>query len=291
MDIRKEIIRWIAKWPLKVHYFFADYLLYPIVYHVIRYRRELVAKNLRLSFPNNTSQERKVIEKQFYHHFCNVVVESLYGWEMSDAEIRERVTFSGLEEIEPLIKEYGGIMIMMGHMGNWEWQADVARRFSDPEIRACGVYRQLKSAFMDDLMKEIRHRRSNLLAEKNVLLRVMVAQRSKHEPTVYGMIADQKPSPKNSHDWFEFLHQETSFLDGSEVLGKKFKYPIAYIHVSSSGRGRYHGKLVLLSEHPETEEPFAITRRFAKALEENIEESPYLWLWTHNRWKYKKEEA
>ena len=31
-----------------------------------------------------------------------------------------------------------------------------------------------------------------------------------------------------------------------------------------------------------------ITKAYARELEQNIQEQPHLWLWTHNRWKWKR---
>ena len=33
--------------PLKVHYFFSDFLLYPLIYHLIGYRKKVVRENLK----------------------------------------------------------------------------------------------------------------------------------------------------------------------------------------------------------------------------------------------------
>ena len=49
--------------PLNVHYFFADGLIYPLMYYVVRYRRKMVRKNLRLSFPEKSEGERQAIAK------------------------------------------------------------------------------------------------------------------------------------------------------------------------------------------------------------------------------------
>ena len=47
-------VRMLGKIPLRVLYGLSSWWVYPLVYHVVRYRRALVAKNLRLSFPEMT---------------------------------------------------------------------------------------------------------------------------------------------------------------------------------------------------------------------------------------------
>ena len=149
----------------------------------------------------------------------------------------------------------------------------------------------MKNKAFDQLMADIRAQRGTDLTEKKHILREMVRRRKEGIVTLYGMISDQKPSPQNAHYWTQFLHQDTSFLDGSEVLGRKFGYPVVMYYVTSPCRGYYNVDIRLLSEHPNEETDFAVTERYARMLEQNILQQPELWLWTHNRWKYKREKV
>ena len=49
----------LSRLPLRVHYAVADAVLYPVMYHVVRYRRKVVEKNLSLAFPDKSERERK----------------------------------------------------------------------------------------------------------------------------------------------------------------------------------------------------------------------------------------
>ena len=85
-----------------------------------------------------------------------------------------------------------------------------------------------------------------------------------------------------------FLHQETGFLDGSEVLGRKFGYPVFYLYITREERGYYHVAMKTLCATPQESKEGEITERYAHILEQNIQEQPALWLWTHNRFKWKR---
>ena len=63
------LIRVFSLFPLSVLYFLADYLIYPLVRYVARYRLKLVRKNICLSFPEKSEKERNAIINAFYHHF------------------------------------------------------------------------------------------------------------------------------------------------------------------------------------------------------------------------------
>ena len=77
--------------PLWVHYAVSD-LLYCLVYHVVKYRRSMVRRNLSDSFPEKTAEELLKTEREFYHWFCDYIIETFALASMSHKEMRRRVT-------------------------------------------------------------------------------------------------------------------------------------------------------------------------------------------------------
>ena len=270
-----------------MHHGIADYCLYPLMYYVARYRRRIVTKNLQLAFPEKTEKERKQIAKAFYHQFCYTMVESIYGFRCSDEEMRQRVVFEGMNDVNGLIDEAGGGIFMLAHMGNWEWMASI-QQWVNPGVTELNVYRRLKNKSMDQLMLDIRAKRGGACVEKQRILREMVRYRAEKKPVTVGLLSDQKPRPEVTRTWTTFLHQETGFLDGGEVLGKKFGYPVFYLYITREQKGYYHVQMKTLAAKPQDTQEGEITLAYAHILEQNIKEQPHLWLWSHNRWKWKR---
>lgn len=273
--------------PLSVHYRIADYLLYPVIYYVARYRRGITEKNLRLSFPEKSDSERQQIARDFYRQFCYTIVESIYGYRIDEEEMRRRVVFEGMEEVNRLVAAAGGGIFMLAHIGNWEWMASVQQWLS-PGVTEMNVYRRLKNRAIDRLMLAIRAKRGGVCVEKQRILREMVRYRAEKKPVAVGLLCDQKPRPEVTRTWTMFLNQETGFLDGGEVLGRKFGYPVFYVYIIREQRGIYRTQMKLLAARPEETQEGEITTAYARLLEQNIREQPALWLWTHNRWKWGK---
>ena len=273
--------------PLSVHYRIADYLLYPVIYYVARYRRGITEKNLRLSFPEKSDSERQQIARDFYRQFCYTIVESIYGYRIDEEEMRQRVVFEGMEEVNRLVAAAGGGIFMLAHIGNWEWMASFQQWLS-PGVTEMNVYRRLKNRAIDRLMLAIRAKRGGVCVEKQRILREMVRYRAEKKPVAVGMLCDQKPRPEVTRTWTMFLNQETGFLDGGEVLGRKFGYPVFYAYIIRERRGIYRTQMKLLAARPEETQEGEITTAYARLLEKNIREQPALWLWTHNRWKWGK---
>ena len=283
------LIRILSRLPLPLLYFVADALVYPLMYHVVRYRRAVVAKNLRMSFPEKSAKQRRDLERQFYRRFASTIMEIIYGYRISDEEMRERFVFENVEVVEELAHKNKGVFFMLGHLGNWEWIADIGKRYTDTSIKEYNVYRQQKSPSADQAMLALRLKRGGGgCIEKKQLLRQLVAMRHADNPITIGLISDQKPSPRNAHVWTTFLNQETAFLDGGEVLARKFGYAVTYVHVESPKRGYYRARFEVITDNPAATNPTEITLAYARLLEQNILESPELWLWTHNRWKWSR---
>lgn len=280
-----HLVSRLSRMSLDTHHALADKLLFPLIYHVVRYRRRMVAKNLQLAFPDKSEQERKQIAKAFYHQFCDTVVETIYGYSCPDEEMKTRVVFENMDEVNRLIDAAGGGIFMLAHFGNWEWMASIQQWIS-PGVTELNVYRHLDNKAMDDLMLAIRAKRGGECVEKQRILREMVRYRAEHQPVIVGLLSDQKPRPEVTRTWLTFMHQETGFLDGGEMLGKKFGYPVFYVYITRTSKGYYRSRMEVLSADPKQTKEGEITTAYARAMERNIIEQPELWLWSHNRWKW-----
>lgn len=282
------LIRLFSLLPLSVLYVLADYLIYPLVRYVVRYRLKLVRKNIRLSFPEKSEKEQWAIVNGFYHHFADILVEIIYGYRVSDEEMRERVVFENMEVLEGLAHKKHGVIAYLGHMCNWEWIADVGKQFANKSMVEYNVYRKQKNEKADKAMLLLRSKRGGECVEKSVLLRKLVQLRHADHPFVIGLIADQKPSPRNANTWTTFLHQDTAFLDGGEVLSRKFDLGVVYANITSPKRGYYRIHFEVITDNVYLMSENEITFAYARMLEANIRQQPARWLWSHNRWKWAK---
>ncbi|HOS48554.1 MAG TPA: lipid A biosynthesis acyltransferase, partial [Bacteroidia bacterium] len=59
--------------PFPILYLFAD-ILFLLFYYVIGYRKEVVLRNIKKSFPHLSDKEHHVLMKKFYIHLCDVIV-------------------------------------------------------------------------------------------------------------------------------------------------------------------------------------------------------------------------
>ena len=75
--------------PMPVLYVLSD-ILYVLIYRVIRYRIRVVRRNMEASFPEKSKIELRRLEKAFYHHFSDYIVETIKLAHISPEEVLRR---------------------------------------------------------------------------------------------------------------------------------------------------------------------------------------------------------
>jgi KDO2-lipid IV(A) lauroyltransferase len=64
---------------------------------------------------------------------------------------------------------------------------------------------------------------------------------------------------------------------------------VVYFNIQKGKRGYYNFTVELLFEHSAGLPEHAITNAHTKRLEESIMARPEFWIWSHRRWKHKRE--
>ena len=84
-------INWILHFCRYRFYIFSDFL-YLVLYYFPSYRRKVVETNLKNSFPEKTEEELKSIEKKFYRHLADIMVETFKTNHMTKAGPEETIS-------------------------------------------------------------------------------------------------------------------------------------------------------------------------------------------------------
>jgi Kdo2-lipid IVA lauroyltransferase/acyltransferase len=279
-------INWIVTLlPLRILYFFSDFL-FLLLYYFPGYRRNIVAMNLRNSFPEKSQQELDIIEKKFYHHLCDLFAEVLRMTHMSERELMKRTLFANPELFDRFYNEGRDIIVIAGHYCNWEWLTSIPL-FSKPQT--VSVYKPLQNKHFDQFMNNLRTRNGTVLVPMRQIAREIIENRKNSKRSIYAFITDQTPSGGDIKFRTKFLNQDTPEYLGSEKIALKYDMPVVFINVRKIKRGYYAFSAELLFEHTAGLPEHLITETHVKRLEEVIRENPEYWLWSHRRWKHKRE--
>lgn len=247
------------------------------------YRKTVVLNNLRNSFPYKNEKEIKEISNRYFQYLCDLILETLKTMTMSSVQAQKRCVFHNPEWLNKIYAEGKSIIVLMGHYGNWEWAGPA---FSlSTKFQLVVIYRPLSNPYFEKMTIGMRTRHGTKITAVNSTLRDMVANRKSITATAF--IADQTATPENAY-WTEFLNQDTAIFTGPEKLAKKFDYPVVYMNVKRIKRGHYEVFPELLFMHPKEAKENEILDAFTKRLEKEINIDPAIWLWSHRRWKHKR---
>ena len=271
--------------PFRLLYVFSDFI-YLIVYYIIGYRKKTVRENLALALPHLSSKERLRIEKKSFHHLCDMFLEMIKTMAISEKEIRERFVFTNLEVYKKLEEKQKSIALMMAHYASYEWA--ISMNFY-VNFEAYGIYKKINNPYFDKLVRTIRLKfKANLITTKETIPTIIENNRS-NKLSTYGFASDQTPRLHATFHWQNFMGHKVPVHTGAEMLSKKYDMSVIFLKVKKVSRGHYEATFEILSENTTKVPNYEITDQFLKLVEQQILEAPEFYLWTHKRWKHRKE--
>lgn len=265
-------------------YILSDFFCF-ILYRVIGYRKEVVRKNLKNSFPNKSQKELAEIEKKFYSHLADVFLETIKYRNISQKEISKRCTIKNPDTLKHYAQQKKSIICLEAHYANWEWTTYINEIISH---RILSVYKPLHNEIMDRFMKKTRERFGAIAVPKNHILRVLTRRQKAGKLSAIGLVSDQMPDINKQTYWRDFLNQDTPVFMGAEKLAKAFDIPVILLHIRKLKRGYYEIEFVPIADNPKDLKTFELTDRYIQKTEQMIAEAPEYWIWSHKRWKWKR---
>ena len=287
----------LSKLPLRFHYFMADILAW-LLRKVLRYRYSTVMINLSRSFPTKKYKEIDRIAKDFYKHMGEIFAEAIWFGGSSYKRLYDSgiVTVMNPEELNELFLSTPSMTVLSTHCGNWELMGGFIgyRTLSGEKVAICEedirvVYKKLSSPVSDEVFKRNRvapleRVGTSCEIESMNILRHAVSNRDKR--LVYIYPTDQAPYWKAAkHPIGEFMHQQTNVMLGSVGAACKMSHSVMYMKMRRMERGRYEMTLIPICRNASEMTPEQIMRKYYDLLEQEINETPHNWLWTHKRWK------
>lgn len=274
------LLKGLAVLPLSVLYLISDFIYLNLRY-VVRYRKKMILKNLRSSFPNKDEKEIKEIMNENYRFISDIIVETVKLLHISDEEMMKRVKVMNAESVNETLLQGKNTVLFLAHYGNWEWVQEITRYFI-PDAYMASIYHPLHNKTWDDIFLKLRGKWGAHIIPQLKAVRTLLER--KNMPWVCGFIADHRPTHKNEAAKTEFLNHVTYFIDGPEQIGRKVEADFFFLEMRRIKRGHYTITFFPLKP-ADMELPYPYSREFWKRLQSVIDAEPAFWLWSHNRWK------
>ena len=297
VSVIRGLVVLLSRLPLKFHYFMGDVLSW-LAMNVLHYRTGMVWKNISRSFPEMKYRDLKKVYKDFYRHFGEIFAEAIWFGGSSYERLRKNgiVTVMNPEEVSAMYESSPSLTVLSTHCGNWEilggllgYRTATGGKISFGEKAISVVYKKLTNEVSDRVfalnrIAPLTEVGTECEVESKEILRYSI--RHKDEKRVYIYPTDQAPYYKSGpHPIGMFMHQDTKAMLGSVGVACKLSHSVMYMKMKRVERGRYEMSFIPICQDASAMKPEDIMRKYYDLLEEEINETPHNWLWTHNRWK------
>lgn len=261
--------------------------MYILIYYFLGYRKKVVIENLKNSFPEKSQEEIKHITKEFYKHFCDIIIETLHMLKMGGNEVKKRYYIANPEVADDLYASGKDLIVVTSHYGNWEWASS---GWIQLPYNTIGVYKPMSNKLFNRFMLYLRSIYGAPVVPMKNTLRTLVEARKNDDRFAVYLIGDQRPMKSEIQHWLNFLNQDTPVITGPEKIAKRFNAAVIFLDIQQKKRGYYSVNLKVISDEPANKPENKVTEQYFRLVEEQIRRKPELYLWSHKRWKIKKED-
>jgi KDO2-lipid IV(A) lauroyltransferase len=272
--------------PERILYLLSD-IAFLLTYHVIGYRRKVVFDNLEKAFPEYGREEIRPIARKFYHHLCDIMLEQAVFHFYSEEKALDRMKYRNTELLNEYHRKGKHVMAVVGHYGNWEYLSSMCLAMDHPFL---GIYKPLRNKYFDRMVIRNRTRFGAYVTAMEKVARRLIEFNQRKEPVLTVFLGDQRPILQHVQYWTKFMGRDTPMYLGTEKLARKLDAVVVFLKINKPRRGRYEVDIELICDNPRELEPYEITERHVRMLEDQIREEPAYWLWSHRRWKHSYEE-
>ena len=297
VKIFRGLIVLLSKLPLGFHYCMGNLISW-LLGRVLHYRSDVVWVNISRSFPDKKYHELKQIYKDFYRHLGELFAEFIWFGGSSYKRLRRQgiVRLTNSQVMTDIYEKAPSVTLLSTHCGNWEllgglpgYDSNDGAKFGVSERDIYVVYKKMSSEVSDRVFALNRIAPLELVGtecevESKNILRFSIA--NKDRKCLYIYPADQAPyKGAGKHPIGEFMHQQTNAMIGSMGVACKLSHAVVYMKMKRLEQGRYEMTFIPICEDASKTTPEDILRRYYDLLEQEINETPGNWLWSHQRWK------
>lgn len=250
---------------------------------LVRIRRRVVDENLARAFPLETPAWRNRVARRAYRHVGREGVALLRLARMPVEDLRDRVTLEGSDVLHRAFEAGQGVIVMAGHLGNWEMGGGSVPLAGHP----LDVVAQVQhNPLFDAEIVAIRNRLGMTVVPRGEATRAGL--RSLRAGRGLGLVADQ--NVRSGGVFVDFFGVPASTARGPGLLALRTGAAVVTMmclrEPGSRSRYRVHFEAV---PPPTAEDPEEAVREVLESctgiLERYIRMAPEQYFWFHKRWK------
>ncbi len=258
-------------------------VVYFLVAHVFRYRRQVILNNLRLVYGDRLPGPQKQLLKNIYRNFVFLWMEFLQIPSLTRENLDQRIHFHNIELLDQVLAQGNGLILLSGHFGNFEW---LAHYFGLKGYKVSGIVKHQSNPYVDRLVESMRTRNgARLIYTKNAMAEGTKVLEQKE---ILALVADQDARHKGV--FVDFMGVPSSTPVGPAVFRLRSGAPMYFIISIRKDYGEFDVWMEPVLPDFKKDEVndrniFEITQKHTTVLEKWVRKYPEQWFWVHRRWK------
>lgn len=246
-------------------------------------RADRVERTIRACFPEFTPARVREVARESYRGLGRVAIESIILSRATREELLAAFADArGLDVLERAYAQGKGVILVAGHLGNWELSAAyIAARGLPIDAIAMHMANPLSDAFFRRTRERFGMR--VLFADESV----RAIPKALKDGRAVGFLSDQSAKGLAS-TFVPFFGRPARTPRGAAVFALRNDLPMVFVAALRRPDGRYtaHFEEVPLVRTGDKEADIdATVVRYSQVLERLVREHPEQYFWQHRRWK------
>lgn len=228
------------------------------------------------------------ITRASFHNIGRSFLEILYMPRLNRDNYKQYIAFEGLDRLEAALAEKHGVVVLTGHVGNWEW---LAAGLSFAGLPVTTIVKRQPNDQHTQLLNEYREMVGVEVFSRGTTELVSAAKALK-KGKLLGFLADQDAGLNGV--FVDFLGAPASTPLGPAVFSKRFHSPVVPAFIVREPGGKHRILIMDALRYEDTgdeeQDMKELTVRMTRVLEDVIRAHPDNWLWFQKRWNTTLEE-
>ena len=252
-------------------------------YRPLGIRKRVVERQIAAAFPELSPRDVIDLAKESYRHLGRSSIETALLGSIGKQGLTKLVdTVEGWEMLEQALARGKGIVLVTGHMGNWELGgAYIAARGVPLDAIGRGMANPLFDAYINRSREEMG---ITVVHDSEAVRRT---PRSLRAGRAVGFVADQGVLGLAS-TFVPFFGRPAKTPRGPAVFALRFGVPVLFVVAIRKPNGRYRlvfERVEITGTGDKDRDVDAIVARYTELLERWVRLEPAQYFWQHRRWK------
>ena len=254
-----------------------------MVYKPIGIRRGVVERQIAAAFPNRSPSEVEVLAGRSYESLGRTSIETATMPGTSTSDILARVErVEGWEHVEEGLAQGNGVILVTGHLGNWELGgAYFAARGVPIDVVARGMANPIFEAYVTRTRRKIG---MEVIHDKDAVRRT---PRSLRDNRCVAFVSDHDALGLAS-TFVPFFGRPAKTPRGPAVFALRFDVPVLFVAIVREASGKYTVLIDRVPVHPTGDREAdidTIVLTYTQILERYVRMYPEQYFWQHRRWR------